>query len=200
MHGVDQLHHISFGSSGAGFWKHPRHLAMPSYNFRCPRCQLPSRRKLPSLCHREGCTPGDQRAEALSRTRDPTNRQPPTAPAPAPPPTAAATAVAPAAETGIALVRKRRSKRLWFDSVTELPQELYKSCQPVETNIRHPAVEYRIYLPHRSPHIGYTTTLGDLGAWGVELFQLAPKVAEKRRRAMAEAAEQAMQEEGVDLD
>ena len=51
-------------------------------------------------------------------------------------------------------------KPRWLDEQTEIPEEEYKSYRTERRG--RSQNDYRVFLPHRSPNCGMTTTFGDL--------------------------------------
>jgi len=91
--------------------------------------------------------------------------------------------VAPPAQTP----QRQRRKRLkpWLDEQTEIPKAEYHDTSAIT---REPLCDYRLFLPHRAPHVGLTTTLSDICPLLCEPLLHAPEVGLKRRRALTEAS------------
>ena len=71
----------------------------------------------------------------------------------------------------------------WLDEQTEIPSEEYNSY---DYQLTAP-FEYRIFLPHRAPNCGMTTTFSDLCDFLCEPLKHAPSVREKRQELAASA-------------
>ena len=69
------------------------------------------------------------------------------------------------------------AKPRWLDEQTEIPKEEYNSYHPELQD----TLEHRIFLPHRAPNCGMTTTFSDLCDFLCEPFKQAHNVREKRR-------------------
>ena len=65
----------------------------------------------------------------------------------------------------------------WLDEQTEIPSEEYNSYDYQLTD----TLEYRVFLPHRAPNCGMTTTFSDLCDFLCEPLKQAANVIEKRR-------------------
>ena len=65
----------------------------------------------------------------------------------------------------------------WLDEQTEIPIEEYKSYYYQLTD----TLDHRIFLPHRAPNCGMTTTFSDLCDYLCEPLKHAHYVSEKRR-------------------
>ena len=75
--------------------------------------------------------------------------------------------------------RTSPTKPRWLDEQTEIPKEEYKKSRALITKDPRGMLEYRVFLPHRSPNCGMTTTFGDLCDFLCEPLKHAPSGREK---------------------
>ena len=80
--------------------------------------------------------------------------------------------------------RTSPTKPRWLDEQTEIPKKEYYKIYYKE-NLD--TLEYGVWLPHRSPNCGMTTTFGDLCDFLCEPLKRAPSVREKRQELAASA-------------
>ena len=70
----------------------------------------------------------------------------------------------------------------WFDEVTEIPEEVY--LNPVGITLPPwQREDFTTYLPHRTEHVGFTTTFSDMCPSLAAHLKRAPTVGNLRRRA-----------------
>lgn len=80
---------------------------------------------------------------------------------------------------------RTRKPRPWMDETTQIPLSVYHNSAPITLSTE---IDYRVFLPHRSFHLGLTTSMGDICELLAEPLRNAASVALKRRHAIVEAA------------
>lgn len=134
-----------------------------------------------------GPTPASQRPDYLAQVMAMSP------PRPSPPPKATAGAIADGDPARVAQVvakeppvKKRRRKPNWLDEKNTIDERKYNNTKNI--TLAKP-YEYGIFLPHRSSVVGMTTTFSDMCPLLADQLLRASKVAAKRRRERASAAE-----------
>lgn len=79
--------------------------------------------------------------------------------------------------------KRRRKPRPWLDEETELSNDVYRDTSAI-TLSDEDKLDYTITLPHKAPHIGYTTSFGDLCDKLCQSMRDAPVVRQLQMQAM----------------